>query len=288
MQNASSTFCDLCVTTRFINGASHRFCRHCGAECQPIQARIRPAESPPGFLASLPRALLYPFQGSGVIMLVAGTAFFYLLGHLPLIGLILTGYLFNYAKSIITSTANGRKDPPDWPDFSDWKEDILFPYIQLIALVVLAFGPAFVIGVWRPGTETEARIAYFIALGFGALLAPMGMLALAMFDTLAALNPIALTWSILRVPLHYLVAAAAFETGSPALLVCGRCPAIAYAGALLAGIDFQLPQSLCHLGRHAYSRPALREQPGRVWLVQPLAPLVRSWLVRTSGLGIRG
>jgi hypothetical protein len=37
------------------------------------------------------------------------------------------------------------------------------------------------------------------------------MLALAMFDTLTVLNPIALTWSILRVPLHYLVAATAFE-----------------------------------------------------------------------------
>jgi uncharacterized membrane protein len=79
-------------------------------------------------------------------------------------------------------------------------------------LVLLCFGPAFVIGIWRPGTETEARIAYFAALGFGALFAPMGMLALAMFDTVAVLNPIALTWSILRVPLHYLVAAVAFET----------------------------------------------------------------------------
>ncbi len=39
----------------------------------------------------------------------------------------------------------------------------------------------------------------------------MGMLALSMFDTLAALNPIALTASFLRVPLQYLVAAAAFE-----------------------------------------------------------------------------
>ncbi len=135
----------------------------------------------------------------------------YLLGRLPLIGLLVTGYLFAYAKSIITSTANGQKEPPDWPDFSDWKEDILVPYVQLVALVLLCFGPAFIIGLWHPDNETPARIAYFAALGFGALLAPMGMLALAMFDTLTVLNPIALTWSILRVPLHYLVAAAAFE-----------------------------------------------------------------------------
>jgi hypothetical protein len=206
------SFCDLCVTARMVNGAPRRFCRHCGSECQPLQPQFERAKPPPGFFASLPRALVYPFLGSGVILLIAGTAVFYLLGRLPFIGLILTGYLFAYAKSIITSTADGRKDPPDWPDFSDWKEDILFPYLQLLALVVLCFGPALIIGVWRPGTETQAHIGYLAALGLGALFAPMGMLALAMFDTVAALNPIALTWSILRAPLHYLVAAAAFES----------------------------------------------------------------------------
>ena len=206
------TFCDLCVTTRLVNGAARRFCRHCGSECHPLQPQLQPAKSPPGFFVSLPRALLYPFQGSGVTMLVAGTAFFYILGQLPLLGLIFTGYLFAYAKSIITSTAGGRKDLPDWPDFGDWKEDIVVPYLQLIALVVLSFGPAFIIRLWHPGTASDTRIAYLAALGLGALFAPMGMLGLAMFDTVAVLNPITLTWSILRVPLHYLVAAAAFET----------------------------------------------------------------------------
>lgn len=204
-------FCDLCVATRLVNGVARRFCRHCGSECQPLQPRLEPARPLPGFYASLPRALLYPFQGNGVILLIAGTAFFYILNFLPLIGLLFAGYLFAYAKSIITSTANGQADPPDWPEFSDWKEDILVPYGQVIALGLLYFGPACLIGLWRPGTETEARIAYFVALGFGAFFAPMGILALAMFDTVAVLNPIALAWSILRVPLHYLVAAAAFE-----------------------------------------------------------------------------
>jgi len=49
------------------------------------------------------------------------------------------------------------------------------------------------------------------AIGWGALLAPMGMLALAMFDSIGALNPVALVWSILRVPFYYLIVAAVFE-----------------------------------------------------------------------------
>ena len=204
-------YCELCVNTRAINGVPRKYCRHCGSECQPMQPQVQRAEAPPGFLRLLPRALIYPFQGSGVILLLAGTAFFYILGYLPIIGFLLSGYLFNYAKSIITSTAEGRDDPPDWPDFSDWKEDILGPYFQLFVLMVLSFGPSYLVAGWQAWSGTNLRLAYFIALGFGLLLAPMGMLALAMFDSVAVLNPIALTASIMRVPRQYLIAAAAFE-----------------------------------------------------------------------------
>jgi FHA domain len=176
---------------------------------QPTRRSIEP--EPRGFLGAMLRAFLYPFQGGGGFMLLAGTAFLFLLSWLPLIGLILTGYFFSYAKCIIVSTAQGDKAPPDWPDFSDWKDDILVPYLQLIALVVLFFGPAYLIGLWHPGTAAGARLAFLAALAFGVLLAPMGMLALAMFDHVGALNPVLLTCSILRAPLPYLLAAAGFE-----------------------------------------------------------------------------
>lgn len=202
--------CELCVTTRLADGITRHFCRRCGSECQPVEIQREEVKAPKGFIALLPGSLLYPFQGSGVLMLVVGTLFFFVLGWMPLIGLIVTGYMFSYAKSIITSTAEGKKELPDWPDFTDWKDDILMPYLQLLALLALYFGPSFLIGVWRPGTQTQAAIAYLAALGLGMLLAPMGTLALAMFDHLGALNPIALVWSILRVPLPYLAAATAF------------------------------------------------------------------------------
>ncbi len=203
--------CELCVTTRLVEGEARKFCRACGTECEAVQASVPAAAAPPGFYASLPRALAYPFRGSGVILLAAGTAFFFLLGRLPFLGFIVAGYLFNYAKSIITTTAGGRDEPPDWPEFTDWIEGFILPYLQFLALTVLTFGPFYVLGLWRPGTETQARLVALAALGYGALLAPMGMLALAMFDTVAALNPIALTASIARIPIPYLAAAAAFE-----------------------------------------------------------------------------
>jgi len=166
-----------------------------------------------GFFASMPGALVYPFQGSGVILLIAGTTFFYILGKLPLLGLIITGYLFSYAKHIITSTAEGRRELPDWPDFSDWKDDILIPYVHLVALVIVAFGPSLIIAAWQATHGGDLRVAFFCALAFGLLLAPMGMLALTMFDSLLALNPIPLIMTMGRVPLQYLAAAATFEAG---------------------------------------------------------------------------
>ena len=66
----------------------------------------------------------------------------------------------------------------------------------------------------RPVLMTSATIILALfpaALGLGAAIAPMGMLTLAMFDTITALNPIGLVWSILRIPGPYFVAALAFE-----------------------------------------------------------------------------
>jgi hypothetical protein len=176
----------------------------------PLAAGARRPAAPRNFFAAIPRAFVYPFQGNGFILLAAGTVFFYLIRYIPFVGLLLTGYMFAYAKSIITTTAAGREEPPDWPDLGDLMEDIVIPYLQLAALVILSFGPAIIIGFWRPGTPADTRTAQFVALGFGTLFAPMGMLALAMFDSVAVLNPIALSWCILRAPLHYLVAAASF------------------------------------------------------------------------------
>ena len=208
----NQSFCDLCVNSRQDHGRTRKFCRVCGVECESLQVERPQAEPTIGFFASLPRALIYPFTGNGVFLFLAGSVFFVLLGYLPLIGYLVSGYLFSYAKLIVSSSAEGNPKPPDWPDFTNWFDDLILPYLQFLALTVLFFGPAIVLGFWFAGGPTAARfVAFVAALGFGALLAPMGMLALSMFDHIGVLNPVSLTWSILRVPGQYLVAAAAFE-----------------------------------------------------------------------------
>lgn len=206
------SFCDLCVNTRQDHGRTLKLCRACGSACESLQVERPRAEAPTGFFASLPGALVYPFTGNGVILFLAGTVFFVVAGYLPLIGLLFSGYLFNYAKRIVSASAEGNPKPPDWPDFTNWFDDLIMPWLQFLALAALAFGPALIVWSVFPPEQVTTRIAVFVAaLTFGAVLAPMGMLALSMFDHFGALNPVSLTWSILRVPGPYLVAAGAFE-----------------------------------------------------------------------------
>lgn len=228
-----ASYCDLCVTIR--HGSSARFCRRCGNECARV--RVRVAEEPmQGFFSLLAGAFNYALKGNGPVLLVAGTVFLLLVDFasytaafgpygfvaLLIITVFSSGYLFNYAKQIVTSTALGEASPPDWPDLTDFKEDVLMPFGQLLALVVLCFGPSLALRWWHPWGQHYASLASTAALILGALLAPMAMLALAMFDSIGALNPVALFWSIARIPLHYLVGAAAFELVIGIHLVAGH------------------------------------------------------------------
>lgn len=195
------------------------------APASPAPLDVQPLEEK-GFFARIPEVFSYPFKGNGLVLLIGGTVFFGLAGmaqHLagffgPYgfviglgVGVFMTGYLFNFAKSIIASTVNGESGPPDWPDYTEWQEDILEPCLQLFGLVVLYFGLAIVLRWWHPAGPAMASALSLAAIGFGALLAPMGMMALALLDNIAALNPILLIVSIVRIPLSYLAAAAIFE-----------------------------------------------------------------------------
>lgn len=218
-------YCELCVAVRPGGKLSNHFCRPCGCECEPVTAR-RELPQEKGFFASLPGVFAYPFKGSGPVLLVVGGVFFLILkgarfvsafgGLFGLAGVLLltifmTGYLFSYAKRIVASSAGGEESPPDWPELSDPFEDVLTPFGQFLALVLLCFGPAAALLAWQPFGEELSGLAVLGAAALGALVLPMGMLALAMLDRIGALNPVLLVVSFFRMPLQYLAAAAVFE-----------------------------------------------------------------------------
>jgi hypothetical protein len=196
-------------------------CRACAVECAPLEfvpsQRKQPSRS---FAAQARRAFAYPFKGDGAILLIAGTVFFlvidaakFLAGYAPIFGLAAlgfltlfgTGYLMAYLRRIVTGSANGEDKMPDWPDLSDFTSDIVSPFLQFLATAAVCFAPAIGAIIFVASDNAWAGWTVVAAVLFGCVLFPMAFLAVAMFDTVMALNPLLIVPSILKVPLQYLL-----------------------------------------------------------------------------------
>jgi hypothetical protein len=71
-QKCNRTFCELCVTSRNYGGVAKKMCRTCGVECAALEVDFQP-EQAKGFYSRLPGVVVYPFKGSGILMLIVGT-----------------------------------------------------------------------------------------------------------------------------------------------------------------------------------------------------------------------
>lgn len=223
-------FCELCVNSRTVQGAQHKHCRHCGAECVPVQVQANPLLIPKqrGFFARLPHAFMYPCRGSGILVLIVGTillaALKYFGGGLSLgtlIGLrnglplswwglimqvFVLGYLFAYMQNVIHSTAAEEMELPPLPSMTSLWEDILLPCLQFVGLTLFCFVPAIGVGIWATATENALGIiALLTTLCLGAIYFPMAFLAAALLDSVLAANPLTVVPAIIKAPLEYIV-----------------------------------------------------------------------------------
>jgi len=162
------------------------------------------------FYKSIPGAFVFPCRRNGLILLLSGTAFFVIMNFLSGaagivgagVGLFSCGYLFAFVLSIINTTAMGQDEMPGWPDFDGWWESGILPFFQLFGILAVCFGPA----ISYASLAKEVEVWPLVLLWIGGLLyLPMALLAVAMYDSLAALNPMLIAASILRVPLEYAV-----------------------------------------------------------------------------------
>lgn len=174
-----------------------------------IRAGAKPAVRPgPNFFAVLPGAFAYPFRRNGLILLLAGAIFFVVLNFLSrwagIVGLILGvfcgGYLFSFLKTVITTTAMGEEELPDWPEYDSWMESGLTPFLEMAGVFVVCLGPWLIYRKFVTGYQPW--VAWALCIG-GISYMPMALLALAMYDTLLALNPVLILPSILRAPVEY-------------------------------------------------------------------------------------
>ena len=122
-----------------------KFCRQCGTECVPVQVQLRRPTAPKGFFARLPTAFIYPFRGSGLLMLLASTLVLALMEFLGqswlflFLKIIAYGYLFSFMQNIIHATANEEEQMPDLPGF----DDVLGGAFRLAVTVLICFALPF-------------------------------------------------------------------------------------------------------------------------------------------------
>jgi hypothetical protein len=213
-----AALCDLCLTTRMVAGRPGKFCRACGGECVPLFEEVPPVA--PRFASLVGSAFTYPFKHDGLILLGAGTAFYTFINvvdhFVVLVGTILlilgTGYLINYLQRILAASALGDERMPDWPDYSS-VADIFTPYLQFAGALAVSFSPAILIAIFGAENLPLSAWHYPAALVLGCVLFPMAFLAVTLFDSLTALNPLLLVVSILKIPSAYLFAVLILLTG---------------------------------------------------------------------------
>lgn len=200
-------FCDLCVATRASTHGPSHMCRGCGVECQPVRTGRMVEAGERGFFARLPGAFVYPFRGTGsLILIVAALVFAALAAVSGLFSILFTmmavGYLFLFLQNIIHCTAAGDDEMPSLPDF----DGLFSACFTLIGTMAISFALPIVLGILKL-SGVELPVSALIASIFISLLYfPMAFLAVAMLDSIAAANPLVVVTSIIKVPLQYLVA----------------------------------------------------------------------------------
>jgi hypothetical protein len=201
-------FCELCVASRAVGGVQKKFCRHCGSETKPIQVQIsRPTTK--GFFARLPGVLIYPFKGSGVLILIAATLLFAALdvisgGFSIFAKIIALGYLFSFMQNIVHSTAAGDEEMADLPGM----DGLFGACFTLAGTVALSFGIPIGLAVAKFFFDVDIPMSgILIVTAVCCLYFPMAFLAVAMKDSVLAANPLIVFPAMFKAPIEYLVTA---------------------------------------------------------------------------------
>ena len=221
------SFCEICVTTRHTAGRTVTTCRTCAVECTRLETAPVAAEPEEQSFGTLAKgAFKFPLHGDGLILLTAGTFFLVLLDGAKFIVkyalvygftafIILTvfsvGYLVSYFWRIVACTAMGDNKMPDWPDITDAVSDIVGPFFRFLSLCLLCFSPSLILTGYAASlkdTDSGAWLGWatLALMLFSCVYFPMAFLAVGMYNTLAAVNPLLIIPSITKVLREYTLA----------------------------------------------------------------------------------
>ncbi|MBI1840097.1 MAG: hypothetical protein HYR88_04515, partial [Verrucomicrobia bacterium] len=190
-------FCSLCVT---------QLCKTCGTPCATLDASAAyQLADEPSFYKQIPGVFAYPFKGNGAWMIGIGSVLYVFMNFASrfsrLVWIALMGYAALYGQGIIHASAQGDDRGPQWPDADGGVRAACF---QFMAACAISFLPVLAL-VFFADLEQPWAIGCLITFSLAGLVyLPMGLLSVAMFDSVAAVNPMVVAPAILRIPLAYL------------------------------------------------------------------------------------
>jgi hypothetical protein len=179
--------------------------------------RAEAPESPP-FWTDLGSVLSYPFRGRGLGVFV-GASIFFAVGEIVatfnvffgwFAMLCLIGYLAAWHFDVLSRTAAGKDDPPEFPELITVIDSCVAPFFGLCASVLFSFAPMLVIvalmiqGTLSPATGGVALLLAIVPCGF---VFPMTLTVRGLTQSSAdAMNPARVYGSIGRVLPDYVAA----------------------------------------------------------------------------------
>ncbi len=202
-----------------LDGAPAEICPQCGAPVRRIDVQEVARSDERSFTESLLEAFGYPVLGGGLWILGIGTVLFgAVMAVAPLAlffggtaVLFVQGYLTAYMFDVVLATINGKDAPPDFPEFTDWWDSILRPFLLFLVTTLLCFSPVIATLIGGYLMEDTFSGAFLISVGAAGLLGlggifyfPMALLGVALFDNLNGMSPFLVIPSIKRVLVPYL------------------------------------------------------------------------------------
>jgi hypothetical protein len=146
-------------------------------------------------MSSIIDILTYAYRGSGKSILIT-CAILSVLASIasisPLFGglasILFFGYFCAIFYQIILSTATGGKEAPEFPETSNIIDDIVMPVLQVIAVMIVSFGPFLIYEIFILGDLPDTLLS-MVLLCIGIIYFPMAMLSLVILGSMVAISP---------------------------------------------------------------------------------------------------
>jgi hypothetical protein len=157
------------------------------------------------FFQDLSRSIIFPVVGKGGYILAGGVlltavmlVFLYMsIGFAAIFGLILflfyLIYMTGYLAGVLTASAGGDDEPPDWPDLGSFWDECLSPTLLILAAVLVSYLPAIIAAFAGASSLTQWLLGWLAVVYM-----PMAIMASLMHQSFGGLNPVLVVRSIAK------------------------------------------------------------------------------------------